>query len=114
MAWFFRSSDIAALEAEIARLKADANDSSDTLLGVMQELGDAKAEVAAMTKAMTEDGAADIALRVAAEIADVYVKGAPSVEHRNRAVAHIVLCEILKAATGKKPWRADILTRKGD
>jgi len=91
-------------EAELQRLRAALSDADDAIMSWMQHAGQAESAMREMQKAMTDDGVAEIARTVTAQIADIYAAGRDTVERRDIAVHATVAEAVRKAVRGEKHW----------
>jgi hypothetical protein len=86
----------------IRDLRQELDEVFDSYAAQTQRLGEAKAALAAVQKAMAADGLDAIAADVADRIADIYAKGGRTVADRDVAVRKVIRAAVSKATTGER------------
>lgn len=100
--WPFRNrSDDAQTIRDLCQERDQAE---DAYMNLLQAQGAAEAAMREMQKAMTDEGVAEIARAVTAQIADIYASGSGGVRQRDIAVHAAVATAVRKAARGEAHW----------
>ena len=111
MMWPFRSKGDAEL---ISHLKQERDQAEDAYAALVEAKCSAVAAMQEMQKATTDEGVAEIARGVTAQIADIYAAGGLGVKPRDIAVHAVVAAAIRKAVRGEQHWNEGGLARKAE
>ncbi len=85
-------------------LRQRLDQAEDAYTDIVQAKSAAESAMREMQKATTDDGVADIARDVAAQVADIYASGRGGVKQRDIAVHAVVAEAIRKAVRGEAHW----------
>ena len=114
MFWPFKKCNCADMAIEVERLRMDAGDDNERLLGAIQRAGEAEQSLAAIQAASDDDGLTKIALQAASEIANIYARGSQSVKNRDLAVSVVIFQTVRMATSGKRHWNAGGVVQKAE
>lgn len=109
MMWPFRKCDC---EQRIRDLTQERDQADDAYTDIVQAKSRAESAMREMHKATTDEGVADIARDVTAQIADIYASGRGGVKQRDIAVHAVVAAAIRKAVCGSAHWNEGRLAAK--